>query len=216
MVARGDEAITNNALVSLDLYNAALWWRGALSAASNIDKFATPATYPVPTGIAAELGIPVKASDYGRLEVYHAGNAGYATQVYVSHVNGLEYIRRSSGSTWVSWSQRNAPETLWKKINPKEVTQGEIAVKRIGNLVFLSLEDVVFGSRSGTFTLMSLIPEGYQPSGKWVNCVTAPVLGPSRGYRIKAQGNVEFFDIAMGDALHGSATAHCDQPWPIS
>lgn len=121
------------------------------------------------------------------------------------------------------WLKRNTPtDTGTLNIGglATGMTAGTWTLRRVGNLVYMTLADAEFTPTSGSmWGIARIIPSGFQPPA--VPSYAYFPSSPSRagdsgaGLRISRYGGVGIYDIA-GKKVSTSCTWVTDDPWPTS
>ena len=107
LVSEGDNAISQNARVALDLYNQARWWRTTITATTPLDAVTTPGGYPMQgAATAASVGIPVPSSTPGWLEVSNGYSDNYLIQEFRSADGTIHMQRHKWAGTWKPWQPK--------------------------------------------------------------------------------------------------------------
>lgn len=104
-------------------------------------------------------------------------------------------------------------DTGWRSIPTPALTAGKVLLRRLGDVVYMTWDGVVFGELTGTQSVPGILPQGFR-STQYVNFATVPVYGPVRGGRTHQDTAVQVFGLASGDALRVNISFPSTDPFP--
>lgn len=100
-----------------------------------------------------------------------------------------------------------------------EVTNGDVFIRRVGNVVHVTLYDVEFADSTPPefFYLADLLPTGYRPAVNTSFTAMADVNGTmTRRVRFQADGRVLLYDITPETRINVTASYLTPNAWPAS
>lgn len=107
MIREGDDAISENARVSANLFNERSFFRGLLSGGVHLDSLTESGSFTRQGSFYTSLGYPID-SDNGLVDIIHTQSTptGYAVQLAITTVSNQDqsiYTRRKNNGTWSAW-----------------------------------------------------------------------------------------------------------------
>ena len=121
---------------------------------------------------------------------------------------------KTSGTGNTGWRVEYG-DTGIRRIQPPALAGGTVNIRRINDLVTLTLDGAAFGDLAGTQNLQGFIPAGFRIT-TWWPFSTVGVYGPVLHGRTLNGGAIQLFGLKAGDTLRAGITFTATDPWPTS
>ena len=145
------------------------------------------------------------------------GPPGNATIRYSTTAGRAAYFTIPGGTTEQRFYGDTGERGLSASMAPFK--SGEVILSRVGNVVFLTLQDAVLqDAAAGFLQYLALIPAGFRPTAtySYFNTVARNVTDDVSAVRVSKFGEVTIYGVKAGEAQYGTFSWRTSEAWPTA